>query len=200
MLTSHLLSELEIIAHRGAETANISLSTFLNVKLTLSVNSVELSDIAVIPEKTGNSEKIAIGLIVQVNGEIKGNAALLFNVEDAYKLVSLLGNTKIKSINEELNELERSMLEETANITISSFMNSITAHLGQQCIPNAPLFLKDMAGSILSVMLMESAEVSDQAVIFSTKFISEQKDISALFTFLPSPSSLKILGKGLVDG
>lgn len=200
MFKIELINELEIVAHRGAETASTSLSSFLNNKVVITITNVEMADIDVIPEKLGNSEDSAIGLLTLVRGEIKGNAALLFTFPDACRLIGILGRKKVNAVDEyEFNEMERSMLEETANITISSFMNCMTSHLGRKCIPNAPIFLKDMAGAILSVMLMESAEVADQAVLFSTTFKCENEDLKALFTFLPSPSSLLTLQEGLED-
>jgi len=198
MLNAALLSELEIVAHRGAESASNSLSGFLARDISIEVNGVSMAPIETIPEQLGSGQTLALALLARVGGEIEGNAVLMFQREDALQLVRALGSPTSTIPIEGFGELERSMMEETANITISSFMNSITFHLGKKCVPNAPIFMMDMAGAVLSVILMESAEVADQAIVFSTRFTCPTGGMNALFVFLPSPSSLGIMEEVLV--
>jgi chemotaxis protein CheY-P-specific phosphatase CheC len=197
--SDEMLSELEIVAHRGAETASSSLTTFLGRNVHVQVNGVDMTQIETIPERMGSGEALAVGLLARVAGEISGNAVLLFSRAEALQLVQLLGSPAKDMPIKGFGELERSMLEETANITISSFMNSITFHLARRCVPNAPQYVMDLAGAILSVVLMESAEVADQAVLFTTRFACESEQLQALFVFLPSPASLHALQEGLGD-
>jgi chemotaxis protein CheY-P-specific phosphatase CheC len=158
-----------------------------------------MTPLETIPEKLGSSEMLAIGLISRVKGDIQGNAALLFKEEHALRLVQILGSKEEDIPDDGFGDLERSMLEETANITISSFMNSIATHLEKSCIPNAPIYLLDMAGSILAVILMESADVADVALLVSTKFECRNEDLTALFVLLPNPASLHAIEEGLYE-
>ncbi|OVE81429.1 hypothetical protein BVY04_03300 [bacterium M21] len=197
MFEAEFISELEIVAHRGAENASGSLSSLLGHNVSIIVNGVEFADIEEIPERMSSGDMITVGLLSRVTGMIEGNSVLLFSEKDAAQLVQALGSKKQKI--EGFGDMERSMLEETANITISSFMNSITSHLNRKCVPNAPIFLVDLAGAILSVILMESAEVADRAILFSTKFLCKDEDMQVMFVFLPSPPSLLELQGGLTD-
>ena len=195
MVTDEILSEFEIVAHRGAEAGGSALTTLLGAHVTVLVNDVDRVSIEKIPEIVFDSEVECIGLVSRVLGDIKGNSILLFSEEDAVLLVEALGSgVKCQA---DFGELECSMLEETANITISSFMNSMTFHLRHSCIPNAPSYQQDISGAILSLLLMESAYEADKVIMFSTRFFCKSQDIKASFIFLPSPPSLRLIEEGL---
>jgi chemotaxis protein CheC len=199
MLSTQVISELEIVARRGAENASEALSIFLRERTQVSVRTVSVEPLEEIPEQFGGGDNLVVGLLSRVVGDVEGNSMLLFGRDDALKLVAILGG-KRKNGNgnvEGFGELERSMLEETANVTITSFMNSLTSHLGERCIPNAPVYLLDLAGAIVSVALMEIAEAADRALVISTTFSCKEENLSAIFIFLPSPESLAALEEGL---
>ena len=199
MYQTKLLAEMEIIAQMGAEQASSALSRFLGVSISLTVSDVSIQEICVIPEKLGSSEFPSIGLISRITGDINGNSALLFDLADAEEIITILSGRLGLKGKEKLQSMQTSMLEETANITISSFMNSMTAHLNKKCIPNAPIYLKDLSGTIISLLLIENAEASDIAIVFSTTFNCLDGNLKALFIFLPNPTSLMILQEDLSD-
>ncbi|MFW5829787.1 MAG: chemotaxis protein CheC [Planctomycetota bacterium] len=198
--STDMLAELGIVASRGAEHASSALSTFIGRSVHVDVGTVNMVAIEQVPERLGAGEVLTVALVTRVAGEITGNAALLFQRPEALQLVRWLGSPATDVPAAGFGELERSMLEETANITISSFMNSITAHLAKRCVPNAPMYLMDLAGAILSVVVMESAAVADTALLFSTRFLCDADQMQALFVFLPSPEALQALREGLEDG
>jgi chemotaxis protein CheC len=171
------LSELNIIATFGAENASSSLSAFLKADVKISVDNIEFISIDSVSGKLHFGEELIIALVTRVAGEIEGNAVLTLKKSDAEMLVTVLHQSS-------------SILEETANITISSFMNSITSHLSKSCIPNAPMYLMDMADSILSLILLENAETSDTVIVFSTRFYAQNKNLEAHFLFLPNNNSI----------
>ena len=152
-----------------------------------------------VPERLGESDQPAVGLLSRICGDVTGNAALIFNDAGAKRLIQWLGGRVGCTTEPVLDDMQRSMLEETANITISSFMNNVASHLGVRCVPNAPVCLFDMAGAILSVLLLESAEVADRALMFSTVFGSDDHTLEAVLVFLPSPNSLDQLREGLAS-
>lgn len=197
MLDARAVSEFGILARRGAESAGEALSRFVRRDIHVDVRKVELAPVERIPEQLGSSDRLAVGLLSRVTGDVEGNAALLYDRADALRLVRLLGSRDASLTVEGFGALERSMLEETANIVITSFMNSLTAHLDRRCVPNAPVYLLDLAGAIMSVILMENAALSDHALLLLTAFHCEGEDLGAVFAFLPSASSLDVVREGL---
>ncbi len=197
MLSDMLLSELEIIAHRGAENACDALSIFLGKKVHISRNGVAEESLQSITQHFGEEDMLGVALLSRISGQVSGNAVLMFRREDARRLVLLLGSKVEKVEPLVFTEMERSMLEETGNITISSFMNCMTSHLNRKCLPNAPLYAFDLSGAILADLLIECAECKDDMVVFSTLFSCAEENIQILFVHLPSPDSLKSLAEGL---
>ncbi len=197
MLDVGILSELEIVARGGAEQASHAISSFTGREITITVSAVDTVPIEEIPERLGDGSQPAVGLLSRICGDVTGNAALIFDDAGAAQLIRWLGGRVGCTVEPVLDDMQRSMLEETANITISSFMNNVAAHLSLRCVPNAPVCLSDMAGAILSVLLLESAEVADKALMFSTAFRSDDHNMEAFLVFLPSPNSFDRLQEGL---
>ncbi|MBF0120586.1 MAG: chemotaxis protein CheC [Desulfobacterales bacterium] len=199
MFDDLFMSELTILARHGAENASLALSRLMQRKFLITVNEVKTVPIQEVPESLGESDAIAICLFTKVEGDIEGDAILILKENDALNLIEILGGDKNVNIEESIGEMELSMLQETANITISSFMNTFMSYLNKSAIPSSPIYIRDLIGSILSVIIMESAEESDNALLFSTQFECKNKEMEAMFIFLPSPSSLKKLKNGLTN-
>lgn len=197
MVTERIIADMKIIAHLGAEVASASLTSMLRHAVSITIDDVTMSHIELIPGKVGESDSHCVALVSRVTGDITGNSAVIFMQHDAEILVEQLG--KQKKTLAEFGKFEHSILEETAHIMISAFMNSITSHLGHPCEPQPPFYVQDLGGAIVSNLLIESAENSDQAILISTNFICRDEDLSATFIFLPSPSSLKVIEGGLAD-
>jgi chemotaxis protein CheC len=197
MLNATQTQELFLVAQRGAESAGEALSQFVRRRIDVRVREVCSAPLERIPEQLGGGEQLAVGLLSRVRGEMEGNSLLLLGRDDALTLVHLLGGAREGGACEGFGDLERSMLLETANIAITSFMNSLAVHLGLACVPNAPVYLLDLAGAILSVILMENAAVADEALLILTAFTCEGEDLTALFAFLPGPDSLESMQRGL---
>lgn len=84
---------------------------------------------------------MAVGLLSKVRGDIEGIMVFIINQSDVTRLLGVLGAKRVDDSIELLGPFEKSMIEETANITISSFMNSLASHLDLKCVPNAPIYL-----------------------------------------------------------
>lgn len=199
MLDELIISELEIVGHRGAENASTALSSFIRQKVTITVTDVKMKSIDIIQEELGQCETLSVALLLRVTGEVEGNSLLIMPEKDAVTLVNFLGSKSTADDHISFDDVEQSMLEETANITVSSFMNGLATHLNKKCIPNAPIYIHDMAGAILSVVVMESAEISDKALVFETYFECQNSNLHALLLFLPNPASFDMLQEGITN-
>lgn len=198
MNIERLLSELEIVAYRGAENASESLSTLLGQPVTLSVTKLREVNIADFCDIMGTDTELVAGLLTRTEGDIIGNAFLLFSEQAAATLISILGGVAVTPSSEMFGELEQSILEETTNITISSFTNSLASHLNKICIPGPPQYAYDLEGALMSAILMECAAESDEIFLFSSQLVCMGKNIDISLGFLPITESLKLIEEGLV--
>jgi chemotaxis protein CheY-P-specific phosphatase CheC len=200
MITTQLLDEFALITRRGAENAGLTLSKWLRRSVRIEVSAVELVRLDLVPEEPEDSGGTTITLASRVVGELPGNTAVQLAYEDAALLVGCLGGTlPPRGAGHPVGEMERSMLQETANILFSSLMNSLAHHLGLKAIPHAPAVLVDIGTAAWGTLLLESAEESDQAVVVTARLACLGSGPRLRLVFLPAPAALAVIRKGIAD-
>ncbi len=200
MLAQQTLDEFAMVARRGAENAGATLSLWLHRQVTIEVSSVELLRLDLIPEESGDAGATTITLASRVDGALPGNVAVQLSYADAGALVACLGGAfppidQARSI----GEMERSMLQETANILFSSLMNSLAQHLGLRAVPYAPAVLVDIGTAAWDMLLLECAEEADEAVVVTARLACIGSGPKVRLVFLPAPQALVVIRKGLDD-
>ncbi len=200
MLAQQTLDEFAMVARRGAENAGSTLSRWLHRQVTIAVSAVEIMRLDLIPEDGVDAGATTITLASRVNGELPGNVAIQLSYDDAGALVGCLGGSfpPIEQANF-IGEMERSMLQETANILFSSLMNSLAQHLGLKAIPYAPAVLVDVGTAAWDMLLLESAEEADEAVVVTARLACIGSGPTIRLVFLPAPQALLIIRRGLND-
>ena len=77
----------------------------------------------------------------------------------------------------------------------SSYLNALSQFSSLTIVPSTPALAYDMAGAILSTILIELSEVSDYALLIETEFKEDGEAIDGSFFMLPDLDSLHILLK-----
>lgn len=201
MLTQGVMDEFAMVARRGAENASATLSRWLHRQTVIEVSSVELVRLDLIPDGAEDGGAATITLASRVNGELPGNVAVQLALGDAAALIGCLGGEFDPDMDPpRLGEMERSMLQETANILFSSLMNSLAQHLGLNAVPCAPAVMVDIGVAAWDLLLIEAAEEADEAVVVVARFACASPGPRLRLVFLPAPNALEVIRKGLDDG
>jgi chemotaxis protein CheC len=114
-------------------------------------------------------------------GSLSGNAQLVFPTDSASKLVSLLTQDELDSL--DLDSLKIGTLSEIGNIVINGVMGSISNLLGQHFNYSLPIYIEDTVDHLLTwsefdpnlVILLAQAR-------FSVESMHIQGDIILIFT------------------
>ncbi|MEN9360003.1 MAG: hypothetical protein RL095_1538 [Verrucomicrobiota bacterium] len=186
MNITKILGEIALVAHLGAEKASSALSSFTGQQISVRVDSVNLLPLEELADELGGDDCVLIILHSWIKGRMSGQAMLVFEEPAAAGLVRVFDCDPSG-----WGEMERSMMEETANIAISSFMNSLSAHLGMSCIPQPPLFIHDLGGAIIASAAAESAIFGDRLIRYAVRFSCNDKDLAVNLFFMPSSESLE---------
>jgi chemotaxis protein CheY-P-specific phosphatase CheC len=198
MITQEILSEFAMITRRGAENAGNTLSKWLHCQVHIDVSAVELIRLDLIPEESDDDTDTTITLVSRVKGDLPGNVAVQLSYRDARALVICLGGSLPPGNQSELiGEMERSMLQETANVLFSSLMNSLAGYLGLSVVPYAPSVLVDLGTSAWSTLLLESAEDADEAVVVTARFACVGSGPKIRLVFIPAPKALVVVRSGI---
>lgn len=181
---------LQEIGNIGAGNAATALAHMLNIRVDMSVPQVKLLEFSEVGSILGGEEQILAGVYLSVNGDITGSMMFLLKKESARKLVSLL--MKTEETDDELNEIEKSALQEIGNIITASYLNSLSTLTNMTISPSVPSLSIDMAGAILSVPAIEFGFMSDKLLLIQTEF---SDGLEGFFILIPDMESYdKILG------
>ncbi len=170
MLDLKLAGNFAAVARGGAENAATMLARWLRQPIAVEAAVVEMIGIDLIPEEVGADDEATIMLAARVKGALPGHTVAHLAHRDAAALVACLGGV----LPEEgslgtLGELERSMLQETANILFSSFMNGMASALGLFAIPYAPAVRVDFGTAAWATILLQAAEAADDALVVTAR-------------------------------
>ena len=121
---------------------------------------------------------------------------MIFDKSCAMRLVDLLlgresGGPHI------LGDIERSTLEETANILTGAYLNGLSGLLGLMLIPSVPRLAVDVCGEVLSTSYLNLGKEHQIVIVLDTRFRFDPGDrgMSGHFVLLPDTASLNVILK-----
>ena len=88
--------------------------------------------------------------------------------------------TMASSIDEVDPAMETSALQELANILIGAFLTSISDFVGLGLYPTTPETVVDVFDAIIDNFLIKQSMVSENALIFETRFIRNGEDAKSI--------------------
>ena len=191
-LTSFQLDALRDIGNIGAGNAATALSQLINKKIDMTVPKVAILPLGEVPEIVGGPDSMIAGVFLRVYGLAPGSILFLLPNDSAYYLVDMLmgrenGSTKT------LSNIDESALMEIGNILAGAYLNSFSYFTKINLLPSIPALAVDMAGAILSVILIQLGQMGDHALVIETEFTTENEGISGHFFLIPDPGSLNTI-------
>lgn len=146
------------IATIAAGQAGNALSRLLKIPIRIGVPEVANVKLSEVPALFGGLDAPAIGVLVPFQGDIEGNALLLFPEAGITELEEML----FGSSGQAEDDLRLSAFAEIGNILTGSLL-TVLSSLSERVVVNLPPFLvQDMAGAILDAILGEVGTLSDE--------------------------------------
>jgi chemotaxis protein CheC len=181
------LDILREICSIGAGHAATALSQLTGRRIDLQVPRVLFAKVQDVPRIAGGSETVVDGLYFRILGDARGVILIIFPEESGHMIVRLvLGDQGAASE----DALSVSAMRETGNILTSAFLSAINKLAGLSLIPSVPGYARDMAGSILDLVLIELSRLEDTALVIETVFREAGEGIRGHFFLLPDPHTL----------
>lgn len=184
------------IGNIGAGNAITALAKMLNKKVDMDVPKVKVMKFKDVSEILGGAEIPVVGLLLNVEGDIKGSIMFILKSDAACTLVNILMERNIEDCSE-FNEMEISALQEVGNILASSYLSSISSLTGLSIMPSVPELAIDMAGAILSVPAIQFGAVGDSVLYIETGFFEGSTRVVGDFFLVPDIDSYMVLLKSL---
>ncbi|MDF1525431.1 MAG: chemotaxis protein CheC [bacterium] len=157
-LSREQVAAVEEIATIAAGQAGNALSRLLKIPIRVGVPEVTNVKLSDIPALFGGLDAPAIGVLVPFQGDIEGNALLLFPEAGIKELEEML----FGSSGQAEGDLRLSAFAEIGNIITGSLL-TVFWSFSERVVVNLPPFLvQDMAGAILDAILGEVGTLSDE--------------------------------------
>lgn len=188
-LSAMQLDALKEIGNVGAGNAATALSQIINRKIDMTVPQVAILPLGDVPDVVGGPEVLVAGVYLRVFGPAPGSILFLMPQDSAFYLVDTLMGRHEKSTHT-LDEMDASALLEIGNILAGAYLNALSYFTKFTLLPSIPALAMDMAGAILSVILIQLGQMGDHALVIETEFTTDNDGVKGHFFLIPDPGSL----------
>ena len=195
-LDTSRLDVLREIGNIGAGNATTALSRMINKKVDMGVPKAEMIEIGKITQILGGEEKIVVGILVGLEGDVEGMMMFVQAQESAHHLVNLLMGRDLEDFSA-FTEMDLSALQEIGNIITGAYLSSLSSLTRLKIMPTVPHMAVDMAGAILSVPAIEFGKVGDFALLIQTGFGGTGEEVFGYFILIPEADSYEKIFKSL---
>lgn len=199
-LSPTALDCLREIGNIGSSSAANSLSEMMGKPIIMKVPSVRVLEYQQAIDAMGGAEKIITGILVNLEGDIKG--MMMFLLEESFAQIVLstfLGGESVELT--KLTDMELSAITEMGNIMAGSYLRALSGLTGLSMDMLVPGVTVDMLGSIMSVPIIEFSKVGDKVLFIDDGFEVDHIDIKSNIILIPEMESLHTLlsALGCVD-
>lgn len=192
-LEMDILKEIGSIGGGNAATA---MSSMLNAKVNMSLPIVVILGFNEALDYLGDPEELVAAIFVEMSGELSGIMLLILTKEFSDEvLFRMLG--KVDSDFLELEEIDSSVLMETGNIVISSYITAMASLTNVNVELSVPQLAINMVGGIMSAPMSLMGQHSDRIMMITGQFTIDGKALDSEMLLLPDVESLNVLMKKL---
>lgn len=160
------------IINIGVGRAAGSLSELIGTRIDLRVPIVQTVELTVADQMTESG----MSIMQSFEGNVSGNALLLFPTDSGKKLAALLGGYGSDA---EIPELEVSgVLAEVGNIVLNGVLGSLSNAIGSDFIYTVPdFYVEETVSTLVKKRNNQSAEETLSVLLADTQFSVESEDI-----------------------
>ncbi|MGB5823189.1 MAG: chemotaxis protein CheC [Proteocatella sp.] len=186
------LDVLKEIGSIGIGNAATALASMLSREIKMTQPDVSIMGYNDAVYKLGGPEKIVVGVLTRITGDIKG---LMLYIQDLKFINIVLKNLMSEEVEsyEQLGEMEISAIMEIGNIIISSYINSLTSLVGISAKLSVPCISTSMLGGILSVPMIEFGYETDKIMTIGGSLVCDEQEIGGNLILVPEMESLNSL-------
>ncbi len=195
-LTNEEIDILREIGNIGAGNATTSLSVLLQSNLRMEIPVVKILDFNEIADMIGGPDVIVTAVLTHFTGDIKGMALFVLEKKEARNLAGVM---LAREYNEdhEFDPMDKSALKEVGNILMSSYLSSIETITNLVLHIEPPMICVDMAGSVLSLPIIELGQIGDNALIIDSKFLDNDEPINGFLLLVTDEDSYQQIFESL---
>ena len=188
------LSEIQLDALReigniGSGNAATALSSMLERAVNIEVPKIKVLDYNSVCETLGGPEQLLVGILFSISGDVTGMIMFLLHKEFAHMVLNSLVGSEFDGYSE-LDEMDKSTIQEVGNIMAGSYVNAMASLTGLTIDLSVPTMNVDMAGALLSVPAIYYANISDKIILIEDEFGHGQEGAQSHILLIPEVDGL----------
>jgi len=182
---------LRTIAVNVAFSASRSMSKWVKKGVKISTEGFVKVPLTELENELPSDEPVA-AMHMPLGSNVHGHVLLVLGETHARKLCGLLmGDPDNPPL--QLEELEISALQETANIISSSFVNSWSTWLEMQFETGPPIYVFDHSSAVIESVIADQVVISDSVFLARTDFMLDDTWLEMTLILLPSPTAMRLI-------
>lgn len=183
------MDALREIGNIGSGNAATALASLLNIPVDIQVPSVKILDYSQVVEAMGGPEKMLLGVLLSMSGDVHGMMMFLQEKEFVHTTLNSLLQQNFSDFSM-IDEMGYSAMHEVANIMASSYVNAVGMLTELDIFTSVPSLTVDMLGAILSVPAIYYADISDKIIFIEGSFICAGNHSNSHILMIPDNDSL----------
>lgn len=183
------LDALREIGNIGSGNAATALSSMLERSVQIAVPKIRVLDYNDVVQALGGPEKLLVGLLFSLSGDITGMIMFLLHKEFAHMVLNSLIGSEFDG-SSELDDMDQSTLQEVGNIMAASYINAMASMTEMTIDISVPNMSVDMAGAILSVPAIYYANISDKIILIEDEFDHDREGATSHILLIPEVDGL----------
>jgi len=198
-LDSFHLDVLREVGNIGAGNAATALAKMLDRKIDMKVPKIKVMQFSEVSDVLGNPEEIVVGILLGIQGDIKGSIMFVLDMEATRLMVNLVFGKSIETVLD-FDEMTCSAIQEMGNILAGSYLSALSTLTNLNIMPDVPSLAIDMAAAVLSVPAIAQANASDTVIYIENEFIDGQDTVMGDLFLIPEEGSYQIIMEALGVG
>lgn len=190
-LNNLYLDVLREIGNIGSGNAASALAKMIQKRIDMDVPHVRILSFQEAAEVLGGEEIVVAGIYFQLEGDLQGNIMFLMDVASSKTLTGMLMGRE--EVTGDLDEMDRSALQEIGNILSGSYVSSLCTLTGLDLKISVPSLCIDMAGAILSVPAIQFSQTFDKILLIETTLTEGNNLVKGNFFLIPDSGSFEKL-------
>lgn len=191
-LQPYHLDVLAELGNIGSGNAATALASMMNTTVEIAIPNITLVDYEEVASLLGGSDATAIGISLDITGDISGMILHVLHTDFADKLVNTFYPAHISTLND-IQEMDMSVISEMGNITSAAYVNALAKLTGLFINISPPDSQRDTIRQILDDSAAAMPEMSRQVLFIDEKLIIGGSKINCGLILMLEMDSLKIL-------
>jgi len=192
ILSRELLENLESISSQSIGNLARAIEKLSGIEASVEIGEPVVEEVGGFPRLVKGNGISILGSMVWLSGGLSGMTGLFFPVEDAMKIVELLGDKEVDYAEFPLAE-DKEIIREVGNIVSEKCASKLSPFLGEDVSIMTQSFASFLSGNFRSMLELRTGKKEQKYIGYNIKFRIGRRKLSGYFLLIFDHKNLEIL-------